>query len=62
MRLVNAIAETYSIFMNKKIDPLSDVLITVGADGSLFNAFSSFMNEGDEVNVIKTNCKKHKKK
>lgn len=52
LRLVKAIGKTYSRFMNREIDPMSEILITVGADGSLFNAFSSFLEEGDEAIII----------
>lgn len=49
MRLANAISKCYGKLMNREIDPLNEVLVTVGAYGSLFNAFQSFINDGDEV-------------
>ncbi len=50
MRLVNAIADYYSKIFERQIDPLKEVLITVGAYGSLFNTFFSLLEKGDEVN------------
>lgn len=50
--LVNAIGKTYSKFMNREIDPINEVLVTVGAYGSLFNAMSSFVEKGDEIIII----------
>ena len=50
--LVNAIAKTYSHLLAREVDPLNEVLVTVGAYGSLFNAISSFLNKDDEVIII----------
>ena len=52
LRLSNAIAKCYSVFLNREVNPLNEVLVTVGAYGSLFNAFSSFLEEGDEMIII----------
>lgn len=52
LRLVEAIGKTYSRFMNRNIDPINEILITIGADGSIFNAFSSFLEENDEAIII----------
>lgn len=49
MRLVNGLAKCYSKLMGREIDPLNEVLVTVGAYGSLFNAFQGLLNDGDEV-------------
>jgi hypothetical protein len=49
LRLVNAIGKTYTKFMGREIDPINEILITVGAYGSLFNAFTSLLEKGDEV-------------
>lgn len=38
--------------MGREIDPLTNVLVTNGAYGSLFNAISSFLNPGDEMIII----------
>lgn len=50
--LVNAIGKVYSKFMGREIDPLTEVLVTVGAYGSLFNAMTAFLEKGDEVIII----------
>lgn len=52
LKLVNNIAKCYSKLLNREINPLNEVLVTVGAYGSLFNAFSSFLDDGDEVIII----------
>lgn len=52
MRLVNAIAKHYSKHLSREIDPIHEVLITVGAYGSLHNAFSALVNKDDEVILI----------
>lgn len=50
--LVNAIGKTYTKLMGREIDPINEILVTVGAYGSLFNAMSSFLEKGDEVIII----------
>jgi kynurenine--oxoglutarate transaminase/cysteine-S-conjugate beta-lyase/glutamine--phenylpyruvate transaminase len=49
LRLVTALAKTYSAFMNREIDPLNEILITSGAYGSLIGTLLAFLNEDDEV-------------
>jgi kynurenine--oxoglutarate transaminase/cysteine-S-conjugate beta-lyase/glutamine--phenylpyruvate transaminase len=53
LRLANAIAKCYSNpkFMDREINPLNEVLVSVGAYGCLYNALTSFLEEGDEVNI-----------
>ncbi|XP_050414957.1 kynurenine--oxoglutarate transaminase 3 isoform X1 [Patella vulgata] len=51
-RLVNAIADVYSPIMERKIDPMSEILISVGAYGSLFCSLQGMINDGDEVIII----------
>ncbi|UJR30164.1 hypothetical protein I4U23_017704 [Adineta vaga] len=51
-RLVEGIANVYSPFFNRKIDPLNEILITGGAYPSLFNAFHGFLNHDDEAILI----------
>jgi aspartate/methionine/tyrosine aminotransferase len=53
IRLVNAISKLYSKHFKHEIDPLTQVLITIGAYGSLHNAITSLLNKDDEV-IIKT--------
>ena len=48
-RLMNAIAEMYSPEFNRKIDPMSEILASVGAYESLYAAITAFTNPGDEV-------------
>ena len=38
--------------LERQIDPLSEVLVTVGAYGSLYNALSGFLEKDDEVIII----------
>lgn len=51
-RIVEAIAKTFSREMNHPIDPLNDILIAVGAYGSLFYATQALLNPGDEVIIL----------
>ena len=48
-RLVKALANTFSPLMSHDIDAMNEVLITVGAYGSLFCAVQGLVNPGDEV-------------
>lgn len=52
LRLVKAIAKYYEKEFDRDINPLDQVLITVGAYGSLHNAFSSLIEQNDEVILI----------
>jgi kynurenine--oxoglutarate transaminase/cysteine-S-conjugate beta-lyase/glutamine--phenylpyruvate transaminase len=49
LRLVNAIGKHYSKIFKQEINPLNEVLITIGAYGSLHNAITSLLNKNDEV-------------
>lgn len=51
-KLVSAIAKLYGKLLKREINPLTEVLVTVGAYGSLFNAFAGCLNKGDEVIII----------
>ncbi|XP_030853561.1 kynurenine--oxoglutarate transaminase 3-like isoform X1 [Strongylocentrotus purpuratus] len=51
-RLVNAIAAMYSKFIGREVDPMTGVLVSVGAYGSLYYAINSHVNPGDEVIII----------
>ena len=48
-RLVNAIAALYGKHQGREIDPLSEVLVSVGAYGSLFYTMMGLIGPGDEV-------------
>jgi len=51
-RLVNALAKLYGQLLRRPIDPMTDVLITVGAYGSLHAAVNGLVQPGDEVIII----------
>ena len=50
--LANAIANDYSRYFKRNINPLSEVTITSGGSSALYNSFTSLLNRGDEVVVI----------
>jgi len=50
--LVNSLANDYSRYFNKKIDPLNEITVSTGGSAILYNAFTSLLNPGDEVVVI----------
>jgi len=47
--LVNKIAEVYGARLGKQIDPMKDVLVTLGANAALSSYVSAFSNSGDKV-------------
>ncbi|XP_003742592.1 kynurenine--oxoglutarate transaminase 3 [Galendromus occidentalis] len=51
-RLVNALAGLYGRLTGHKINPNTEVLITVGAYEALFCVFMGLVNPGDEVIII----------
>jgi len=51
-RLVKALAGMYGKLIGREINPMSEVLVTVGAYGSLFATFMSMVGPGDEVILI----------
>lgn len=50
-KLVNVLAEVFSKIHNRPINPLTEVLVTVGAYQSLFCAIAGMINLGDEVTI-----------
>ena len=52
IELVNSLSKFYSPLFGVDLDPLTQILVTGGANGALFNAFQTFVNPGDEVIVI----------
>ncbi|KAH6999931.1 aminotransferase class I and II [Ilyonectria destructans] len=51
-RLRKAIADAYSPFWGRQIDPETEVTITTGANEGMLSAFMAFIEEGDEVIVF----------
>ncbi|KAH6695392.1 aminotransferase class I and II [Plectosphaerella plurivora] len=48
-RLRKAIADAYSPFWGRQLDPETEVTITTGANEGMLSAFMAFIEEGDEV-------------
>jgi kynurenine aminotransferase len=51
-RLKQAIADAYSPFFGRKIDPEKEVTITTGANEGMLSAFMAFLEAGDEAIVF----------
>ncbi|SPO03323.1 probable BNA3 - Arylformamidase [Cephalotrichum gorgonifer] len=51
-RLKKAIADAYSPFWGREINPETEVTITTGANEGMLSAFMAFVEEGDEVIVF----------
>ncbi|EPY83304.1 kynurenine--oxoglutarate transaminase 1-like isoform 1 [Camelus ferus] len=50
--LTKILASFFGKFLGQVIDPLKNVLVTVGAYGALFTAFQALVDVGDEVIII----------
>lgn len=50
--LVTALADHYGPLVGRKIDPLTEVTIGVGATEVMFALMQALLNDGDEVVVL----------
>lgn len=49
---MRALSNLYSQLINRKIDPVNEILVTVGAYEALYCAVQSNIEEGDEAIII----------
>ncbi|KAM9206300.1 kynurenine--oxoglutarate transaminase 1 isoform 8-T12 [Dugong dugon] len=50
--LTKVLADFFGKLLGQEMEPLKNVLVTVGAYGALFTAFQALVDEGDEVIII----------
>ncbi|XP_022235061.1 kynurenine--oxoglutarate transaminase 3-like isoform X2 [Limulus polyphemus] len=51
-RLVNALSKLYSKLLCRELDPLNEILVTIGADEAIYCTIMALVNPGDEVIII----------
>lgn len=49
--LVKSLAKFFGRILAREIDPMQEILVSVGAYGALFCAFQALIDEGDEVSL-----------
>lgn len=52
LRLVKALAQTYAPLFARELDPLREIVVTVGATEGIFATIQALVNLGDEVILI----------